>query len=92
MARSSGPFVPFQRECDSCERMGWSTWPPAPVRNWTCCGERVKPRTLQRVSRQGLPTADQGRALRYRVPPDDDVIVLNPPRKNLHRRFPENVK
>lgn len=75
MARSSGPFVPFMRECDSCERMGWSTWPLSPVRNWTCCGERVKPRMLQRACRGKACPRLTKEALRYRVHPNDDVLV-----------------
>ena len=39
--RSSGPFIPLSRECDSCSRMGWSTYPGSEFGSWQCCGARV---------------------------------------------------
>ena len=41
--RSSGPLIPYPRTCDSCARMGWSTWPGSVVNEWTCCGRQVVP-------------------------------------------------
>ncbi|KAL1515704.1 hypothetical protein AB1Y20_002320 [Prymnesium parvum] len=39
--RSTGPFVHRVRECDSCHRMGWSTYPGSKFRKWQCCGDRL---------------------------------------------------
>ena len=50
IARGSGPFEPYVRECDTCRAMGWSTW-PSPLNEWRCCGSRVEPRTLRRACR-----------------------------------------
>jgi hypothetical protein len=39
MRRGSGPFVPYPRVCDTCARMGWSSWPESVVNGWRCCGK-----------------------------------------------------
>ena len=39
MKRGSGPFVPYPRLCDTCSRMGWSSWPSSVVNGWRCCGK-----------------------------------------------------
>jgi hypothetical protein len=51
IARGSGPFVPYTRECGTCESMGWSTWPSSPMGRWQCCGSKVEPRQLKRACR-----------------------------------------
>ena len=34
-------FEPFARECDTCQQMGWVTWPKStPMAAWRCCGAR----------------------------------------------------
>lgn len=51
IARGSGQFVPYPRVCDTCVRMGWSTWPNSPMGSWQCCGARVEARQLKRACR-----------------------------------------
>ena len=51
IARGSGAFVPYPRVCDTCVRMGWSTWPNSPMGAWQCCGARVEARQLKRACR-----------------------------------------
>ena len=41
-AHGTGPFVAWPRECDTCERMGWSTYPGSHLNRWRCCGQRTK--------------------------------------------------
>lgn len=37
-------FQPMVRECDSCARMAWVTWPRhTPAMHWRCCGHRLPP-------------------------------------------------
>ena len=51
ISASSGAFVPFDRECDTCGAMHWSTYSmwnnqsitTMAMRGWTCCGIRSAP-------------------------------------------------
>jgi hypothetical protein len=61
--RGSGAFEPYERQCASCESMGWATWPRSPMRAWRCCGKKLEPgrrvracvgKNCPRVSRQML--------------------------------------
>lgn len=54
IARGSGPFIPYVRECGTCKEMGWSTWPGSPMQQWRCCGSKVEPRQLKRGCRGRL--------------------------------------
>ncbi len=61
IARGSGPFEPVHRTCGLCGGdMGWVTYAPSPLHNWTCCGAR----------------SPRARAARQRQRADDDVLTL----------------
>ena len=50
-ARGTGSFVPFERECATCEAMGWSTVPGSSVGAWRCCGSKMNDAQVKHACR-----------------------------------------
>ena len=61
-AASGRPYQLAPRQCDTCSRLGWVTWPGSPMKEWRCCGERIqrKPRHLwPRTVAEGIVLTDK---------------------------------
>lgn len=55
MKKGSGAFVPYPRVCDTCKRMGWSSWSGSVVNGWRCCGKAEGPFARQ-IEHAAAPT------------------------------------
>ena len=58
--KGSGAFEPYDRFCDSCKAMGWTTWPSSPMNGWRCCGKRLDPgRRVRACVGKNCPRVDK---------------------------------
>lgn len=82
--RGSGEFEAYYRTCDSCQQMGWTTWPDSPMNQWRCCGKRLDPgRRVRACVGKQCPRVDKQTLLAVanaKDPPEEtsDKTMLSP--------------